>query len=257
MPNIRQLVSLKEKYANLDLEEKKTKVFLEKGLAKRAIQKSFSFDQRKIILDHFVLPDAPTLIDYFESRPTEDVVLLFIDIARFSTITGSKTNGFITSYLDSFYEAIFPIIYQYGGQIEKLMGDGIICVFGAPFINVFWPQEFNRAELCAKDVIKKFKGTDKEVKVALHSGNITYYKTPGSDYEEYTMIGKPITELYRLESVAMTNSINFYVKSIYDGMNPQTEIGLSKIKPNEIKSYVSDVSLQGVGYSEIMSLKFL
>lgn len=259
MPNIRQIISLKEKYAALSGSDGVLKDFLNKGLLENvALQKSFSFTERRI-LEHFtVTPTEPSLIQYFESKPTEDVVLLYIDIANFSNLTESKTNIYITNYLDDYYNEIFPIIYHHRGQIEKLMGDGIICVFGKPFMNVTWPEEFNHAELCAKAIIQKFKGTNKEVKVALHSGDITYYKTPGIDYEEYTMIGKPITELYRLESVSRTNAINFYDGTIYDSIKPTTSsLGLSQINASEVESYSFDISLRGVGYSKVRFLKLI
>lgn len=258
MPNIRQLISLKEKYATLNRSDGRVMDFLNKGLMENvALQKSFSFNER-LILEHFdVANRTPTLIEYFESKPKEDVVLLFIDIANFSSLTESKTNNFITNYLDNYYNAAFPLIYKFGGQIEKLMGDGIICVFGKPFIDVSWPVEFNQAELCAKALIQHFKGTNKEVKVALHNGEITYYKTPGTDYEEYTMIGKPITELFRLESISKTNSINFYVDSTYDAIKPTSEMAISKIKATEVRSYSFDIALQGVEFSKVRYLKFI
>jgi class 3 adenylate cyclase len=183
--------------------------------------------------------------------------LLFIDIASFSKITEKYSNRVITNYLDNYYKIIFPIIYSYGGQIEKTMGDGIICVFGKPFMDVEWSEEFNQAELCAKEIIETFKGTNKEVKIALHSGEITYYKTPGKDYEEYTMIGKPLTELFRLESVSRTNAINFYKDSLYDGIRPTNGLGISKINYKEVRGFVFDVSLQGVDYEKVGYLKIL
>jgi hypothetical protein len=136
------------------------------------------------------------------------------------------------------------------------MGDGIICVFGKPFINGIWPEEFNQAELCAKAIIKNFTRTNKAVKIALHSGEITYYKTPGTDYEEYTMIGKPITELYRLESISRTDAINFYMKSTYDTIFTLSDLHLSKIKPSEVRSSSFEVKLQGVMFTRVKYLKF-
>jgi hypothetical protein len=258
MPNLRQLISLKEKYDKLDVFDVKVKKYIDKGLLENiAIKKSFSFNVQKIYESFDVSNAMPSLIDYFESKPTEDVVLLFIDIASFSSITETKTNDFITRYLDNYYRKLFPIIYRHGGQIEKTMGDGIICVFGKPFIDIDWPEEFNQAELCAKEIIETFKGTNKEVKIALHSGEITYYKTPGTDYEEYTMIGKPLTELFRLESVSRTNAINFYKDSLYDVICPTDGLGISKIKKIEFKTYSFDVSFKGVDYNRVLYKKFI
>jgi class 3 adenylate cyclase len=258
MPNLRQLISLKEKYDTLNAFDVKVKKYIDKGLLENiAIKKAFSLNVQKIYESFDVSNAMPSIIDYFESKPSEEVVLLFIDIASFSNITEKRSNNFITGYLDNYYKKLFPIIYSYGGQIEKTMGDGIICVFGKPFVNLDWTEEFNRAELCAKEIIETFKGTNKEVKVALHSGQITYYKTPGTDYEEYTMIGKPLTELYRLESVSRKNAINFYKDSLYDGIRPSNSLGISKINKNEVEIYGFDVSLQGVEYERVHFLKII
>lgn len=258
MPNLRQLLSLKEKYDRLNVFDVRLKKYIDKGLLENiAIKKAFSLNVQKIYESFDVSNAMPSLIDYFESKPSEEVVLLFIDIASFSKITEKYSNKIITNYLDNYYKIIFPIIYSYGGQVEKTMGDGIICVFGKPFIDLEWPEEFNRAELCAKEIIEVFKGTNKEVKVALHSGEITYYKTPGTDYEEYTMIGKPLTELFRLESVSRTNAINFYKDSLYDGIRPTNGLGLSKINYKDVRGFAFDVSLQGVDYEKVGYLKIL
>jgi len=211
MPNLQQLFELKEKYGQLKKSENNAKDFLlKKSIETIALTKAFSFSEKQLF-EHFKIePGKPKVIEYFENVTEEDVVLVFIDIANFSEITSEKSNKFITDYLRNYYDKVFPIIYKHGGQIEKLMGDGIICVFGKPFLDIAWAEEFNRAESCSKEIINKFKGTNKEVKIAVHSGPIRYFKTPVEHYEEYTMIGKPITELFRLESVAIKNAINFY-----------------------------------------------
>jgi class 3 adenylate cyclase len=258
MPNLRQLISLKEKYDTMNEFDVKLKKYIDRGLLKNiAIKKTFSFNLQKIYESFDVSNAMPSLIDYFESKPKEEVVLLYINIANFSIITETKSNDYITRYLDNYYKNLFPIIYSYRGQIEKTMGDGIICVFGKPFIDLEWHEELNQAELCAKEIIETFKGTNQEVKVALHNGKITYYKTPGKDYEEYTMIGKTITELFRLESVSRKNSINFYKDSLYDGIRPTKSLGISKIEKNEVKTYGFDVSLQGVEYERVHFLKII
>ncbi|MCK9421454.1 MAG: adenylate/guanylate cyclase domain-containing protein [Bacteroidales bacterium] len=258
MPNIRQILALKENYDSLKRSDNRLKDFLNKGLLDNvAIEKAFSFDVRNKLNEHFDLAQRmPSLVEYFESKPEEEIVLLFIDIANFSIITEKKDNEFITNYLDSFYRRTIPIIYEFGGQVEKLMGDGIVCVFGKPFIDVEWPDEFNRAELCAQKIINRFYNTDKEVKIALHSGFITYYKTPGTNYEEYTMIGRPITELFRLESVSRKNAINFYTGGIYYSMNPTTHLSLSQLKSEEIILRNFDTSLPGVKFSNVSYIKF-
>ncbi|XHR97417.1 adenylate/guanylate cyclase domain-containing protein [Mucilaginibacter sp. UC70_90] len=257
MPNLQQIIELREQYAQLTQREIRARDYLIKSnLKSQAITKPFSFDQ-KALFEHLSLPsDKPSIIKYFENVEEEEVVLLFIDIADFSSISEGWSNIQLTNYLNRYYKIIFPIIYKYDGQIEKLMGDGIICLFGKPFIDVAWNEEFNRAELCAKEIITTLKGTNKAVKIALHDGPIKYFKTPTGYYEEYTMIGKPLTELYRLESVAIKNAINFYHNSIYDGINPNTRLKISAIDPADVKVYATPIKLKGVKYEFMKYMRF-
>ncbi len=146
-------------------------------------------------------------------------------------------------------------IYKHGGEIEKIIGDGIICIFGQPFLTNSKTDLFSKADSCAKDLIMELKGSDKEVKIALHDGDIMYYKNKTENYPEYTMIGKPLTELFRLEGVSENNSINYYHVSQYDGMACCQE-GVFKYSQAIIHSYwkkseMVQVELKGVDWSFI------
>ena len=46
----------------------------------------------------------------------------------------------------------------------------------------------------------------------MHCGTINYFKNKTGLYHEFTMIGKPLTELFRLESVSIDERINYYEK---------------------------------------------
>ena len=62
------------------------------------------------------------------------------------------------------------------------------------------------------------------------------YKNKSENYPEYTMIGKPITELFRLESIAENNSINFFNFSPYQKMECSQD-GVFKYSRKNIHSY--------------------
>lgn len=257
MPNLNQIYSLKEKYSQITAEDLRIKDYLEKTKANDTIQKAFSsgiLNERVRETRSFSLiteslnPSKPELIRYFEEAKEEDVALLFIDITGFSRTIQGWTNSQIKKYLDDYYERIIPIIYKYGGEIEKLMGDGIICLFGKPFLKLDHPRHVYKAEECAKAVIEEFNSTDKIVKVAIHTGVVNYYKVPGEYYGEYTIIGQPITDLYRLESVSKSNAINFFKESDYD------RLGWGKSFFNKDDIFCDEFEipeLQGVEYLKI------
>lgn len=207
MPNLKLLSKLNSKYKTHEdaLESWDIDLMVDYLDPKRDITKVFSFSESKII-DH---------IKFFKEREKASVVLLFIDITSFSSAVEGKSSNDLASFLDTYYSNVIPIVSNYGGVIEKIMGDGIICVFGKPFIELDVDKLHDRAEECAKDIICELKGTEHECKIALHYGEIMYYQTPLDEYYEFTMIGNALTELFRLESVSHTNSINYYENTFY------------------------------------------
>ena len=83
--------------------------------------------------------------------------------------------------------------------------------------------------------------------------NFSNYKNKTENYPEYTMIGKPLTELFRLESVSENNSINYFHISSYDSME-LTKDGVFKYSRNSNHSYwrkseLIPVKLKGVDWS--------
>lgn len=249
MPNLLQIRSFREKYqANNKVSLSDIKLLSE------------SFNKSTFVIKNLLVDNGknPDLANYFESQKSADVVLLFIDITDFSTKCGKMPNSQLSGYLDSYYEKVISTIYFHGGEIEKIIGDGIICVFGQPFLNDSKSELFKKADACAKDVIIDLKGSDKEVKIALHEGTIMYYKNKTENYPEYTMIGKPLTELFRLESVSENNSINFFHICGYDSMDLCTG-GVYKYSRSIIysawsKSNLIPVSLKGVDWTFIKML---
>lgn len=144
-----------------------------------------------------------------------NVILLFIDICAFSTRFGHLSNPQLSSLLDQYYNLVIPTIYKHKGEIDKIIGDGIIAVFGKPFLNMTGNPLFDVAENCAKELITLTKGTQFKSKIALHDGTVMYYRNKTIQYPEYTIIGKPITELHRLESISVDEVVNFYYYSDY------------------------------------------
>lgn len=147
---------------------------------------------------------------HFEQRQPADLAFLFIDICGFSTRFGHLNGHGIAKVLDNYYNIVIPIIYRHGGEIDKIIGDGIICVFGPPFLDGGSYHSIQQADRCAKEIISKTNNTIYYSKVAMHYGTIVYYNNVSIHYEEYTVVGKPVTELFRLEGISWDKRINYY-----------------------------------------------
>lgn len=264
MPNLQQIIALRKKYASQQqIKDAFNTEFdkLEKHFEYETIEKAFASEHFNSLMEH-VNPreeyfsitkekQTSSIIKYFEQQKEENVVLLFIDITHFSYKTQEASSKKITSLLNNYYQQLMPIIYKYGGEIEKIMGDGVICIFGEPFLkSIRIEEKFIKAEKCAVEIIRTFKDTFYEVKIALHDGPIMYYKTPSEYYEEYTMIGNTLTELYRLESISQSNGINYFMGRGYDKLTTK----VTCINKNYWRFTSGKYLLPGIGLKTVKSL---
>jgi class 3 adenylate cyclase len=252
MPNLKQLINIKEKYSGANAYVKGAEI---KSLVE-------AFDPKRIVKGFTsTAPKIQKYIDYFKERRRVNVVLLFVDVTSFSISFNTKTSDQIASFLDSYYERVIPTICAYGGEIEKIIGDGIICVFGEPFISSGKEDLHRKAEECATEIVRSLKGTIYESKIALHYGEIMYYQNKSDEYYEFTMIGNALTDLFRLESVSHSNSINFYAKTFYEEMNEtdvanqKISLGLSTATPQWTLMQREEIKLKGVRYNAIRRLQ--
>ena len=60
------------------------------------------------------------------------VTILFADIRGFTTFAERSTAQEAVSYLNEFFDLVVPILTGHGGHANKLLGDGLLGVFGAP-----------------------------------------------------------------------------------------------------------------------------
>jgi class 3 adenylate cyclase len=251
MPNLKHLANLKEKYPqfNKKLTSKETRYIIE-AFDPSKIEKGFSFDDGSV----------QEYIEFFRERKKVEVVLLFIDITSFSQKFQNKTSDQIAEYLDKYYSEVIPIINFCGGEVEKIIGDGIIAVFGEPFLKGDREALHKKAEECASVIVASNKNTEFESKVALHFGEVLYYNNEDIDYSDFTIVGKALTELFRLESVSDPNAINFYSGTYFERKNlddvnrSRANSGAGKAK--WFLSVVKETNLKGVDFVGFRSLKY-
>ncbi|MBO0947269.1 adenylate/guanylate cyclase domain-containing protein [Fibrella forsythiae] len=195
---------------------------------------------------------------HFELGIEAEVVMVYIDICSFSKRFATMPSGELSIFLDKYYEKVIPIIYNYDGEIERIMGDGIIAIFGPPFCNKSFLELVSNALICSLEVLSITNDTDFYSKIALHSGDIKYYKNKITQYPDYTIIGKPLTELYRLESIASDKEVVFYS---FTNLNVKIEKMLDMIPdlknhikwfPNENKKI--EPPLKGVDFKYTKSI---
>lgn len=212
-------------------------------------------------LDNALANLGPDFIGCFEFGLATDVAIMFVDVCSFSTRFTDLNGDQIGEYFDIYYDIVIPIIYSYGGEVEKIIGDGIIAVFGRPFLNADISECIKNAARCSKEIIRNTVNTEYSSKIALHSGLIHYYKNKTGLYKEFTMIGKPLTELFRLESISEDDCVNYYEGTpVYEYFRQRTlplNASASQRSQTPWVQYSKIISeLKGVAYTRMSYISY-
>lgn len=252
MANLDLIKRLNEQYGKTSPIRTETKMF--------SINESLDPNRLEKAIMNSLSSMGPLYAAYFDLGLPADVALLFIDVCSFSTRFGHLDGEDIADYFDKYYDIVIPIIYRHGGEIDKIIGDGIICIFGPPFQSDDLNQNIKKANDCAKEIIKATESKDYSSKVAFHCGTIYYFKNKTGLYKEFTMIGKPLTEIFRLESVSLDERVNYYgdteIRSYYKEIFNKPSLGVPTSTKSEWMHYDHQLPpLKGVDFSTYHSIK--
>jgi hypothetical protein len=203
MANLDQIQALHEKY------KKKDSPFL--GLIDHdLITEAFDPDKIEKAFDDPLGKLGPTYAGHFDLELPVNAALLYVDVFNSTGKFGDFSGIEIADYFHKYYDIVIPKIYQFNGEIDKIMGDGIVAIFAPPFNENTFEQNITNACLAAKAILGETDSPELTSKVALHAGKVHYFKNRSGYYNEYTMIGKPLTELFRLEGLGKEQQIVYY-----------------------------------------------
>lgn len=173
----------------------------------------------------------------FADEREEHAAVVMVDIASFSSFVAGWSVEKIRAFLDDYYKQVMPVLFKYGGMIDRVAGDGILAVFSSFFTGKS-DAEMNRGALrAAENIVAKLAGSFHSSKAALSSGNLVFCKTGVAEvYEEHTVIGAPITAAYRIEDIAKENQV---VVHATPGFSAIIDAQLAARKAKELHSFIS------------------
>lgn len=147
-----------------------------------------------------------------------DITVLFADIRNFTSISENMDASSVTAILNEYFSALVPIIEEYGGVLNKFMGDAVLAIFGEP------KKADNHALTavqCAFKMLKKVKhlqdkwmdeGKPKiEIGIGISSGEAFIGNIGSQERLEYTVIGDTVNTASRIENYNKVYKTNFLI----------------------------------------------
>lgn len=145
-----------------------------------------------------------------------DVSLLFSDLVNFTAYSENNPPEVVIGDLNRFLRDVEPIILAYRGHIDKYMGDGIMCEFGAP---INFPTYRSMAVIAGLKLQQQIKKLDYpwEMRLGIASGP-AFVGLIGFKRQTYTAIGDVVNLASRLEKACTPGNV-LIDRNTYDAVS--------------------------------------
>ena len=156
-------------------------------------------------------------LDVTINTSRKDLTVFFSDIKSFTTITEKLEPEVLTKLITSYLTAMTEIAIEYGGTVDKYIGDAIMIFFGDPNSN----GKKNDALACVLMALKMKRSLRSlrknwastglseslDVRMGIHTDVCTVGNFGSKDRLDYTVLGNGVNLASRLESSANSNEI--------------------------------------------------
>jgi adenylate cyclase len=137
----------------------------------------------------------------------KDLTFLFTDVTEFTALVENSEPALIVTLLNEYLDEMTNIVFDHGGTIDKVVGDAIHAIFGAPQPQ---PDHARRAVQCALDMdafatefMKKKQAEGIALgptRIGVNSGAAMVGNFGGETLFDYTAHGEAINIAARLET---------------------------------------------------------
>jgi class 3 adenylate cyclase/tetratricopeptide (TPR) repeat protein len=135
----------------------------------------------------------------------KNVTVLFADVSGFTELSEKLDPEEITDIINKLFNVLIKIVYEYEGTIDKLIGDCIMALFGAPITHENDPERAVHAALdilYAMDRFNEEQKTSLSIHIGINSGLVVVGGV-GSDLKmDYTVMGDTVNYAERLMELA-------------------------------------------------------
>ena len=144
----------------------------------------------------------------------KQVTVLFADIKGSMELIQGADPEDARRILDPTIEAMMRAVHRYEGTVNKVLGDGIMALFGAPIAHEDHAVRACYAALAMQSALREISektrrdfGVEVQVRTGLHSGEVVV-RTIGNDLTmDYDAIGQTTHLASRMEQLALPGSI--------------------------------------------------
>jgi len=134
--------------------------------------------------------------------------VLFADIVGFTGFSEARDPEQVKNLVDRCFALLADDISAFGGRVDKVVGDAIIALFGAPIAHVDDAERAVRAALRMQETVENYDsetGVGLRLRIGINTGEVLVGAITAGD--EYTAMGDVVNTASRLQTAAKPGTV--------------------------------------------------
>jgi class 3 adenylate cyclase/tetratricopeptide (TPR) repeat protein len=178
----------------------------------------------------------------------KQVTVMFCDTEGFTVLSEKLGPEKVYSIMGDVFEMLIHKVNEFGGTVNKMTGDGVMALFGAPIALEDAPQRAIRSALAIQREIARFSDKTKQetgaplrMRIGIHTGPVVV-GTLGNDLRvEFTAVGDTVNLASRMEGLAEPGTVYVTEETfkLTEGLFRFEALGEREVKGKEapVKAY--------------------
>jgi class 3 adenylate cyclase len=141
----------------------------------------------------------------------QEISVLFGDLVGFTGFAERTVPVAVAAMLDAYWSTAAPLITQeFGGELEKFIGDGIVATFNSRGDQPDHAVRAGRAALALQERLSALSARHPEwprMRVGVNTGDVVLREIGGEGYVAYPFVGDAINTAARLETLAPAGGV--------------------------------------------------
>lgn len=209
---------------------------------RRVVARSKRQDQLERFLPETVAKDVLEARDRpLGEAETRDVAVLFADIRGFTALSEQMAPTDLVTFLNTYFGRMIDAVFSNGGTLDKLIGDGLMAIFGAPKSTDHFcldAVEAGRDMLNEITLLNQARARAGEapigVGIGIHAGPVVIGRIGSERRMDYTAIGDVVNTASRLEGLTRKTDVDLiFSRAVKDRLPsdyPVRSLGTAQVR---------------------------
>ena len=167
--------------------------------------------------------------------------ILFADLVGFTSMTEDLDPAILVPILNGYFERACGAIREHHGHVSRIMGDGLMALFGAIEKNEWQAGDAVRAALAMRDVLAEYNRQlstegrpELRFGVGIDRGEVIAAMVGSDELMEFTVMGDVVNVAARVEALTRVHAVDILitagVRDQLDGVYELAEMPTVEVK---------------------------